>query len=264
MMDHNQRACPRCGEPAGDYRFCQSCRAHMDSLTGSPSAADAHAADPTYLAAQVLQLEQALAAASKGITDRIAGETSTAVQVEPEPHLPDTEPAEIGAVSLDRPTAPDVARLEDVLTVAPPTHDERNAPPTPKPAANEPTQLSAPPVERLEPPASAEHPVAVTLYVAAQALREAFWFEQASAFKPQRSDEEPVSPAPQPVGSEAAPDLQAAESTDPVQSVAPPRADADTSVAEPSGAGMWQGNWLAALCVLALIALVAMLTGRRR
>ena len=87
-MEHDQRVCPRCGEPAGDRRFCEACRAQI---------AGTHATDlsspATHALREVLRLEEALAAASKGISDRIAARaTGTAVQVEPESRPAATPP----------------------------------------------------------------------------------------------------------------------------------------------------------------------------
>ena len=246
-MEHDQRVCPRCGEPAGDYRFCRSCSAHMDSLTGVPMPS-APAADPTYLAAQVAQLEQALAAASKSIGDRIAGEPSAAVQVEPEPLPADPVTGDAATVSLGRTKLPEVARLEDVLTVAPADHGPAAAAPI-EPSAH----VSAPPADELERGASAEDHAPEPLYVAAQALREAFWFEQASAFKA-ATREAPQSHLPE------------ASAAEPVrtESVPPPSAHEGTPqpAPEPSTAPASRSRWVVAMWVLALIALVALLTGR--
>ena len=236
-MQHDQRICPRCGEPAGDYRFCQSCSTQMDSLTSIPTPGAANLADPSYLAAQVLRLEQALADASKGISDRIAGEASTAVQVEPE-----SRPRPDSLLQSPR----QVARLEEVLTVGP---AEKLVPPpvqklVPPPVEKPETRL---PEQSVPPPSPAELP-AEPAYVAAQLLREAFWFEQASAFKPSRCEQQAPTEAPQPVVPEAAP--------------APcpqPEAAVVALAVEPPG----RSRWMTALCVLALIALVALLTGRK-
>jgi hypothetical protein len=147
-MDHDQRVCPRCGEPAGDYRFCQSCSSHIDSLTGTAPGAGAHASDPSHSAPQVLRevlrLEQALAAASKGISDRIAtGPSATAVQADSDPLSGGNRDASAGA--LERAKLPmtadergsdavqgprEVARFEDVLTVASSGDDDPIAPKT--------------------------------------------------------------------------------------------------------------------------------------
>lgn len=48
-MEQDQRTCPSCGSPTGDYAFCQSCRSHMDALVGVPIRA---ASQTTSVAAQ--------------------------------------------------------------------------------------------------------------------------------------------------------------------------------------------------------------------
>src|SRR5579862_950757 len=76
-MEQDQRICPRCGQPAGEYRFCASCRSQF---TGPRAEVPSHPA--THALREVLRLEEALAAASKGINERIAARSSTAaVQV---------------------------------------------------------------------------------------------------------------------------------------------------------------------------------------
>jgi hypothetical protein len=257
VMENDQRVCPRCGEPAGDYRFCGYCRAHMDSLTGTPTPVATHAtsaqvADPTYLAAQVLRLEQALAAASQGIGDRIAGAPSAAVQVEAEPRPAEPISGDVAAVSLERATFPEVARLEDVLTVAPADPGASAATPV-DPA----THVTAPPAEELERLAIAEAPLAEPIYVAAQALREAFWFEQTAAF---RAPQTPLSDAPaaEPARLESVPPPIAQQAS--VQAAA----DLPTAAPELPSAMTSRSRWLAVMWVLAVLALVAALTGRGR
>jgi hypothetical protein len=236
----------------------------MDSLTGTPTpaashATSAHAADPTYLAAQVLRLEQALAATSKGIGDRIAGGSSAAVQVEAEPRPADPIDGDVGGVSLEPATLPEVARLEDVLTVAPAVSGDQATPPA-EPVAHE----SAPPAEETERPAIAEVPAAEPIYVAAQALREAFWFEQTSAFKapPHRV---PDAPATEPVRLESVPPPGTQQV---ISRAAPalPTAALDLPTAAPGfpTTTTSRSRWVAVMWVLALLALVAVLTGRSR
>ena len=263
-MENNQRVCPRCGEPAGDYRFCRSCRAHMDSLaaTATPAAArasSAHPVDPNYLAAQVLRLEQALAAASEGIGDRLGGAPATAVQVEAESRPAEPITGDVAAVSLERATLPDVARLEDVLTVAPTDPSVQPAPPA-EPAAH----VSAPPAEEIERPTIAEVRAAEPIYVAAQALREAFWFEQTSAFKAPQSPV-PETPTTEPARTESVtpPCAQQVISQPPPALATAPAALAAAPPELPT-APTSRSRWIAVMWVLALLALVAVLTGRSR
>lgn len=237
-MEHDQTICPRCGEPTSGFGFCQPCRSQIDSLKAAVTPGAAAVGEPTRAAAQVLQevvrLEQALAATSKGISDRIAARTSAGAVQAPDAT---SEPVETPA----RPSAPEreVARLEDVLTVAP-SDTEATAPavePAPATEASEPT------------------PKATPSYVAAQALREAFWFEQASAFKP-AVDGEPA-PRPVPAPAPAAPDVA------PVQHAEPPAQPEDPpSVAQIPADDAPERHWLAAVCLLALIAVLIAVTGR--
>jgi hypothetical protein len=310
-MEHEHRACPRCGKPAGDYHFCPSCLAPIDSLTGGP-------------------------ARSERGSDRSAGETSTAaVQVKAEQRaveggeatgpgldvaqLPPRDHMRVGDVA-QAPLAPaprDVARLEDVLTVAR-RPDER---PADSPlgaegaagdeARDEPVEMSAAPVGPAERPASPREPAGVPrpaltpfevlrlegvstppptgkadeiaprtaaaappagepeveltvpsadevpawsdaraatpVYVDAHALREAFWFEQASLTEVD-SDQAPAASADSRVEPEPAEALAQHE-------------DAASLVR------LWldqtsRNGWLAAICLLALVALVVLLTSR--
>jgi hypothetical protein len=120
-MEQNQRICPRCGRPAGDFHFCPSCLAPIDSLSA-------------ILTSQAVRAEHTLAA-SGGDSDSVAGsESATALQVEsdrPSAENPTTQPnvaggegSELqihlgGSASVPPPTPRDVARLEDVLTIGP-------------------------------------------------------------------------------------------------------------------------------------------------
>lgn len=254
-MEHDQRVCPRCGEPAGDYSFCHSCRSQLDSLTGISTLAAAHAADSVYpgsrALAEVLRLEEALAA-SKGISDRIAARASAAVEVDPDP---------LSASNAERVTETthpprDVARLEDVLTVDPSAANAAAAA-DPEPAQIEADETAA--IDQVEYPTRADRHPAEPTYVAARALREAFWFEQASAFKQigsaihaadrDRNAAEDTTNEAHPVQSE--PDAAPGEQQDSSQSV----------LASLVGQAP-RNRWAAALCVLAVIVLVALLTGR--
>ena len=257
-MEQDQRICPRCGEPAGEYRFCASCRSQI----AGPRADDAsHPA--THALREVLRLEEALAAASKGISDRIAARSpAAAVQVEQDP-----APASDGSAGVleipklgtsqergaDAPPSPRaVARLEDVLTVAPrdrapgtpppaPAAVERVAPEpvappervAPEPVAAESVAPPAPPAESVAPPAPAE--------------RKGFWFEYV--------------PAPQPADDDRAcavetPELEPAAEVEPITAVEPEPVAAEVPTTTP------RNHWLTVLCLLALVGLVMALTGR--
>src|SRR5690348_14164953 len=85
-MEQNQRICPRCGRPAGDFHFCPSCLAPIDSLSA-------------LLTSQALRPEPTLAA-SHGDADSVAGsESTTLLQVEsdrPSAEDPTTQPNAAG------------------------------------------------------------------------------------------------------------------------------------------------------------------------
>ncbi|HTX31468.1 MAG TPA: hypothetical protein VMD09_08780 [Solirubrobacteraceae bacterium] len=281
-MDHDQKTCPRCGEPTASYGFCPPCRAHIDALTGgetrAPDLSTAH------VLREVVRLEEALADASKGIG---SGTSTAAVGVDsgPEELAEEAAPTGLEIAKLpaadDAPQRPDVARLEDVLTVRPRPEYHAVAPRT---AAAAPAEVEAPseeetsapdlppaaevlPVEQAEADIRAKLPLANPSYVAAHVLRAAFWFEQTSAFE-SRPDHEV---APDPIEA-AAPVLDPARhaatsvpppSSAPMSVSAPPPPPAEplpTSEVEPPTS---QRNWITALCLLALIALVVVLTGRR-
>lgn len=293
-MEQDQRTCPSCGSPTGDYAFCQSCRSHMDSLAGVPIRA---ASQATSLAVQ-----------TDGATDQtsVPPPTST-VQVEADPRpaadaatlkLPST-PARVGDIA---PPARDVARLEDVLSIDSREHiaarTVAGAAPTVEPAQEE--AVETPEVspddilerakrelDRLEAllrPAStdfegriaaeadavvepaaapARKPVELRvsrpMYVAAHKLRAAFLYEQTAAFEQAASlepqiEEEPVASVPPP-----APAPTALTSVPPPSQPAPqPEAPSPAPVQAPRN-----HHWLTAVCLLALIALVVVLTGRR-
>jgi hypothetical protein len=279
-MDHDQKICPRCGEPTASYGFCTPCRAHIDSLTGGETrATDLSTAQ---VLREVVRLEEALADASKGIS---SGSSSTAVEVDPaaedlvEEAAPGSlEIAKLPASADDAPQRPDVARLEDVLTVLPRPEDV--APRTPAAAPVEveaapsegettaddlPPAAEVSPVEQAEADIRAKLPLANPSYVAAHALRAAFWFEQTWAFESRPDDEV----APDPV-EDAAPVLDparhAATSIPPAESAPTPASAPPPPMAEPLAvvkAETSQRNRITTLCLLALIALVVVLTGRR-
>jgi hypothetical protein len=152
----------------------------------------------------------------------------------------------------------EVARLEDVLTIAPrpdsgTIENERIAPETAAAAlpeveaartetADTTAEGDAAPTDAAELRPSADARPAEPIHVAAAALREAFWFEQASAFQSDGAGEATTRPAPEP-------DMPK------VESVRPPAHSATSDVER-------RNPWLVALCLLALIGLVVVLTGR--
>jgi hypothetical protein len=250
-MEHDQRVCPRCGEPAGDYSFCEACRSQLDSLSGIVTAAQAP---------REVRIEQARAAASNGDSDRITSEASaTAVQVDRDPG-----PAEnlIADANAKAQAPPEVARFEEVMTIAPPVVDAAPAAEVELPTRDTPREIDwarlRREVARLEQamtmatgaaaapaaPVEADNKldaahVSEPGYVAADLLREAFWFEQASAFKSKADPEATQHQAPQAPEPEPAP--------------APYTVD---------WAPAKQRHGIATMCILALIGLAAVLTGR--
>lgn len=272
-MEREQTICPRCGEQTSGYGFCRSCSSQFESLPAASTDAGAHASDPTSLTAQVLRLEQALAAASQGINDRItAGTSATAVEVDSaagptedrtvDPGTGAVERAELPPSTdhrhSDRAAAPrDVARWEQLLkpdirtlaeraTVAPPTVEE--------------VQLPVP-----------EAPIADPVYVAASLLREAFWFEQASAYKSAAREAGLISTPPHALASTPPPALTStpppalastpppvlASTPPPALASAPPPVLASTSRPAPAP----RSNWIA-VSLVALVGLVLLLVSR--
>lgn len=306
-MEHDQRACSRCGEPAADYHFCPSC------LTPIATSSELNTGAGTQL----------LAASGAG-GDPVAGNASVAVQVEADQPSADSEtaspdpgalapqqvarledvlspssesrrgapdeprgasmpPPEIRVEIRHSPQVPrDVARLEDVLSVQPEARTQTSvAPPQPTPPPVHPgheddqriaprTAAAAVPEADLKPPLSAEAtaetsiappevvkpgpgseaPTLAPMYVAAHRLRSAFLFEQTAAFE-SHGDHDEI--------------LQAVEVTEevpapPIAELAPePETDTDPPADQPD----WQSRWLAAVALIALIALVVALTGRK-
>ena len=308
-MEHDQRTCPSCGNPAGEHAFCRSCRSHMDALAGVPIRAAAQTA--------------AAAAQANGENDPIgAPPASTAVQVEPDSHpAPEAGPTP-GTIDLAKlPTsappradvagpARGVARLEDVLRVD--NRDRIDARtsagrlPTAEPAQDEATEAAEVPsddilerakreLERLEQllrhpptdfagriaaeaaavvdpvlePARNEVPqlrVSAPMYVAAHKLRAAFLYEQTAAFEQAAAlepelKEEPITSVPPP-----APTPEATAVATELTSIAPPSSGHATPARGPETpppGPKSQNHWLTAVCLLALIGLVVVLTGRR-
>ena len=300
-MEHDQRMCPRCGKPAGDFHFCPSGLAPVDSLPGVPAGDVAQSIAPVSVAAQtppeLLQIAEAANAGSTG--DRSPGEAPAAVQVDPDPRPAEHDNASGGTFDIARlPSSADeflgkaaqpsreVARLEDVLRV-----DDRDrieartaaaaarsvAPPPPSLAPETEMVWESTPEERYataagvtppprvaaESPARPEARVSAPNYVAAHRMRAAFLHEQASAFEqalPSKADDESDEPAaPAPRVSVPPPAPRAAE---PTTGNEEPR----LTEGDPCGSAQPDSShrWLAALCLLALIALVVALTGRGR
>jgi len=269
-MEHDNSICPRCGESAGDRGFCRSCRSHIESLNRIPTRAGAYASDAasptTQVLLQVMQLEEALAAVSKGISERIAtGASGAAIDVDRGPRPAADSPAEPHNSVIPSSTdegrgdvaAPqrEVARMEDVLKVSParPTSVAPPAAPEVEPAR---TEADEAPVPQAAEALSIAPPVSVPAKVAAQALREAFWFEQASAF----STAAVTRPAPAAAAAEAAP-APMAESValpEPERQVVSER-EIELQPAHAAGSD----NWITAIFLLTLVALVMLLTGRR-
>jgi hypothetical protein len=203
---------------------------------------------PVALPPQAARLEDVLTP-TNGVRDASAEGTSRASVPPPEIHV---------EVRLSPQARRDVARLEDVLTVLP-DGDSDTSP-----------SASVPPPEVTDPPAStsegsehriaprtaaaalpeAEVPALAPMYVAAHRLRSAFLFEQTAAFE-SRGDEEEIIEADDVV-----------EET-PVASIAELGPDVDLEPADASDQPASQSHWMAALCLLALLALVVALTGRK-
>ncbi len=299
-MEHDQRVCLRCAEPAGDYRFCESCRSHIDSLT-RVARAGTHAGDPIDPAAQVprevQRFEQASAAASNGDSDGTTSEApAAAVQIDPDPRPAEnlTGDASAGVLQIaklstsvnehvsDRAHAPrEVARFEQVMTIKSTDGTDRVAAKAAAAAMPEvqgarteaddtTAEVNAAPVREVELPTSDEAHASEPSYVAADALRDAFWFEQASAFKSNGDGEGATQQAPAVAMPEGDPDPYTADGT--TSNVRPDPCEGDArQCAQPNGSRSVVPPWIgqasqrhsiAAICLLALIGLVAVLTGR--
>jgi hypothetical protein len=287
VTEHDHRVCPRCAQEAGDYHFCPSCLAPIDSLSGIPAHARVSGESQDALAetaATALQVETERRSTEEATTTpppelplradaRLASQPARDVArfedvltVGPSPAAK-AAPSAASEISLHPNYTPPaaVARLEDVLTVA--ASDQSLAPVSVPPPAPAPTPLPAPrPADApaSEPPPLAAEMAAVevdadalgpdvptAIEVAAQALREAFWFEQASASKatgPARMSIPPPAPAPE------------SERTTVEVLVT------DGAVASPElpSAAPAANNWVTAAFLLALVALLVALTGRRR
>lgn len=301
MTDHEQGLCPRCGEPAGDYGFCEPCRSHIESLTWMPIREVMEALDSDDVAARaqraVLRLEQALTAVS---TAAVGQTNAIGVQVDSEPRAEGaTGTSSIEATQSTRA----VARFEDVMRIAPtpaPIAQTPAAPQTPAAAqTSAASQTSAAPevpearreVIRLElSPAPIDEVKPVVVEEVARVVEEVApvveEVEEAPAPAP--------APAPMPAPVPASPLPPAAVAADPsapfwfeclptppapCESVAPPARESvppPAGNAEPkpepllytdrrfvhAGSDTSRRTWVAALCLLLLAGLVVVLTGR--
>jgi hypothetical protein len=286
-MDHYQRGCARCGKPAGDLGFCEPCRAHIEALTWQPIRATMPAPDLSGAAARaqraVMRLEQALAAVTNANANHTLGdEPSGAVQTDEGPRGDSgsddagTTPLELVRFSgsaeervteVEQPPR-DVARFEDVMKVAPrpvravaelaPAVPKRDsiAPPEATPVTPREDAAPATPQSIAPPEETVSTEPDVELAPAAEPGPPApFWFELVPVVEPAAT--EPQAEAPQ-----VEPEPVVVE---PVASKPPPVAvsavpEQPRVEAQPHDAH--QRNWVAALFLLALIALVVLLTGR--
>lgn len=118
MTADDQRVCLRCGEPAGDQRFCASCRSQLESFRDRQTRTGGDARDQSHHPAQAprgLRLEQAGAAAAGEGRDPIGHDGSgAAFQVDPDQR---TAEASIAGQWSDSPHR--VARFEEVLRPKP-------------------------------------------------------------------------------------------------------------------------------------------------
>jgi hypothetical protein len=272
---------------------------HPETLTGDASGAalgvaklstsvEESVSNRAETAREVARFEQVLTVALTDGTDRIAAKTTPngVTEVQPAPTEADDTSADMGAapvIEVELPISdgvqspPEVARFEQLLTVrstdgtdqiaakaaagAMPEVESDRTPPDDTPAAVEAASVAEAEVEvEVEIPTTDEARASKPIYVAAHALRAAFWFEQSSAFKSDDDDDEETSQ----------PDLYVADSS--TSNLEPDPCDADAQpCVEPNGSGsvdpLWidqtlRHPWVTGICLLALIALVAVLTGR--
>jgi hypothetical protein len=265
-MEHDQKVCPRCGKSADGFHFCPSCLAPVDSpaeiSTHAATDADSGTAAATEVSATAVQVE--------------ADEVGPASPSEPLPNVarledvlsvdgPRAEPKPTAVSRLEISIRPDaqvsvppphirVARLEEVLRVDPKDRiaartaaaalpEVETAPP--EPVAPETPKPEVDPATSVAPPSQDKPPVTPASYLPSYALRAAFLFEQSAAFKADDDDDEAIVEVPQPVVVEA------------------PRADPEPQAVEEAPEQTSQSNWVVALCLLALIAMIVVLTGRR-
>lgn len=296
-MEHEQRVCPRCGETAGEYRFCEPCRAHIDSLTGisrRPGAPAGDATDPAaHVLREVLRLEQALAVVSKGITERIAAAPvhveATAEALAGNATARAFERAKLATASDQRggdviQPPREVARLEDVLVVRPNDRHDHVAPvpsASALPSARPGTEPASPELERLpfagdaRPGDPNQGPHEVARLVDVLRVQPTPDHDHVAAALPEtRPAEDEEAPAPvlapgQAAEDEAAPQafwFEPAETLEPEGAVADaqpwtPPESTSTPPEQPKARDSRRG-WIVALCLLALVGLVVLLIGR--
>jgi hypothetical protein len=211
-------------------------------------------AEDVRLEQALVRLEQAMAAASRMSSDR--GPDSMPVAALEVDTVP--PPAEL------RPPQRDVARLEDVLTITTPRpHDAVDEPravviPDLTPAEPAPAPAPEKTIAPLENRALLARVEAEPSYVEAQALREAFWFEQASARLAH-----PAEPKPQAQAGPAEPGVSVAP-PEPVSGQPERRSQPDIA---PAVVRVWaeprsQNTRGTTLFLLALVALVLLMIGR--
>lgn len=234
MFQPDQNLCTRCGEPAGDYRFCPSCGLQLSEV---PTRSEAEAS-------QVVELRPAprfgelSVAGSNGLGERIREES-------PGLHHADVEETH------DEPTAEFPAQAES------------------EPADSEPLVVSEP-----EPPVAWEPPPQVAWEPPVEVSWEAPEPEVAEPEPVVVAEPEPVvemepepvlAPEPEPV---AAPEPEPVLAEEPEVEAAVVEPD-DQATPEPEVS--WQplesarsprSSWVAALCLAALIGLVVLMTGR--
>jgi hypothetical protein len=255
----------------------------MESTTRARTQASESSYSAAQAARETLRVEQASAAGSNDDRDRVGGGTSAAaVEVDSTP--PPASVEGHGLVGDRTQPPREVARLEDVLTIEPRggtdnttaaaavvpvdevelltrTHDREadwarllrevarleaaltEVQPSPE-ADSASVVINPAPTEETELPTVVDGHVSAPKNVPDHLLREAFWFEQASAFKSDR-DRESVAPPP------PKPDTQAV----PQQHCAPAVVSLETGPTSPR-------PWMTRACLLALIGLVALLLGR--
>jgi hypothetical protein len=117
----------------------------------------------------------------------------------------------------------------------------------------------AEPAEEVAPATSTDGHASEPSYVAAQVLREAFWFEHASAVESDGDAEQTTPEAPQADVREVELERRAVNSI-------PPPVSAQPSAEPTRPESVFQterSRWVAALCLLLLIGLIVALTGRR-
>jgi hypothetical protein len=242
MFQPDQNLCTRCGEPAGDYRFCPSCGLQLSEV---PTRSEAEAS-------QVVELRPAprfgelSVAGSNGLGERIREES-------PGLHHADVEETH------DEPTAEFPAQAESE-----PADPEPLVAAEPEPAV----ALEPPPQVAWEPPPQVawEPPVEVSWEAPEPEVAEPEPVVVAEPEPVVEMEPEPVlAPEPEPV---AAPEPEPVLAEEPEVEAAVVEPD-DQATPEPEVS--WQplesarsprSSWVAALCLAALIGLVVLMTGR--